>query len=111
VNILSNTFSVSLENLGCWKDKAKRAIPTLEKLDKVLDGRYWRRKDAMHKCVEAAYRRGYDVIAIQARGQCFGSRDAEKTYKKYGPQRTCKKDGKGGSWGNQVYRINIHHEL
>jgi len=83
----------------------------MEKLDKVLDGEYSRRKDAIHKCVEVGYKRGYDIIALQHGGWCAGSRDAEKTYKKYGSSHDCKKDGEGGPWANQVYRINIHDEL
>jgi len=103
--------AVSLENLGCWKDRSQRAIPVLEKLDKVLDGEYIRRKDAIHKCVEVGYKRGYDIIALQDGGQCFGSRHSEKTYKKYGSSYYCKSDGEGGPLANQVYRINIHDEM
>lgn len=77
----------------------------------MLDGRWWRRKDAIQKCVEAAYKRGYNIIAVQAGGQCFGSRDAEKTYKKYGRAWRCRNKGKGGPWSNRVFRINIHDEL
>nr|XP_039248872.1 uncharacterized protein LOC120326618 [Styela clava] len=33
------------------------------------------------------------------------SKNAEDTFDKYGPYSTCRPDGEGGPWGNQVYRI------
>ncbi|XP_070550000.1 uncharacterized protein [Ptychodera flava] len=101
-----------LENLGCWKDTADRAIGTLEGKDDRLDGSYTAREDAITKCREAAFDRGYSVFAIQAGGWCASSIIAEDTYQKYGPADNCADDGEGGGWANQVYKIpNVPGEL
>ncbi|XP_078678951.1 uncharacterized protein LOC144914692 [Branchiostoma floridae x Branchiostoma belcheri] len=60
--------SSGLQRLGCWKDTANRAIPTLEGQDAGLDGaNYKLRTDAVRKCRAAAARRGYTVFAVQVR--------------------------------------------
>nr|CAB3262234.1 uncharacterized protein LOC100178911 [Phallusia mammillata] len=91
--------------MGCWVDKADRAIPTLENIEPVLDGRYQTRQQALKKCVAAAFAKGYTVIALQNGGWCAGSRDGWKTFHKYGKSYACKGDGKGGPWANQVYGL------
>ena len=52
-------------NLGCWKDKRNRAIPTLEGQDPILGGKYQNRLDAWFKCATASHRRGFTVFALQ----------------------------------------------
>jgi len=99
---------VTLESLGCWRDNANRAIPTLEGLDPVLDGSYGTRQEAVAKCVQAGFSRGYNVIALQAGGWCAGSRDALYTYQKYGPVASCPQKGSGLT--NHVYQLKIHSE-
>ncbi|XP_070550915.1 uncharacterized protein [Ptychodera flava] len=94
-----------IENLGCWEDTSDRAIATLEGVDDRLDGTYTAREDAINKCKEAAFSRGYAVFALQAGGWCAASRNAEDTYQKYGTSDNCAGDGEGGGWANQVYRI------
>ncbi|XP_078580556.1 uncharacterized protein LOC144864360 isoform X11 [Branchiostoma floridae x Branchiostoma japonicum] len=93
-------------SLGCWRDSGSRAIPTLEGKDKLLDGSYTARAGAIDKCYQVAKSRGYRIFAVQNGGWCAGSADAYRTYKKYGPYTTCKKDGEGGAWGNEVYLIS-----
>nr|CAB3263347.1 uncharacterized protein LOC108950884 [Phallusia mammillata] len=107
---ITKAAKVRLKNLGCWKDTIHRAIPTMEKLHKVLDGKYWTRKEAIAKCVQAAYSCGYNVIALQNGGWCAASKTAGLTYKKYGKCNTCKAGGKGGPWANQVYKIVVVKE-
>ena len=92
-------------NLGCWRDTSNRAIPTLEGIASNLDGKYWTRQNALEKCYQAAKQRGHEVFAVQNGGWCASSPIALNTYKKYGTTNTCKPDGEGGPWGNQVYRI------
>ncbi|XP_035674439.1 uncharacterized protein LOC118414482 isoform X3 [Branchiostoma floridae] len=92
-------------SLGCWKDSSNRAIATLEKTDERLDGTYTARADAIEKCYQVAKSRGFSVFAVQNGGECFGSATALGTYKKYGPSSSCKTDGEGGAWGNEVYLI------
>ncbi|XP_019614540.1 PREDICTED: uncharacterized protein LOC109462428 isoform X1 [Branchiostoma belcheri] len=92
-------------SLGCWKDTGNRAIPTIEGSDARLDGSYGARRDAINKCYQAAKSRGYTYFALQNGGWCATSATAGKTYQKYGPSTTCRTDGEGGPWGNQVYQI------
>ena len=91
--------------LGCWADKADRAIPTLEGQDNRLDGNYWSRSNSLHKCKAAAEARGWTIFALQNGGWCASSATAGDTYKKYGSAESCLANGAGGAWGNQVYRI------
>ena len=97
--------TISYRSVGCWKDTATRAIPSLEGKDTKLDLSYTARKDAIRKCYEAAKQRGYKYFAVQNGGWCAGSANAENTYKKYGASSACRADGEGGPWANQVYRI------
>ena len=94
------------ETLGCFKDAPNRAIPTLERIESILDGRYKSRQNPIEKCYNAALARGYKVFALQDGGWCASSSDASETYDKYGASSDCKADGLGGSWANQVYQIN-----
>ncbi|XP_078580806.1 uncharacterized protein LOC144864360 isoform X39 [Branchiostoma floridae x Branchiostoma japonicum] len=92
-------------SLGCWKDSSNRAITMLEKTDERLDGSYTARADAIEKCYQVAKSRGFSVFAVQNGGECFGSATALGTYKRYGPSSSCKADGEGGAWANEVYLI------
>ena len=81
-------------------------MTSMEGQDPWLDGKYRNRKQPYQKCALAALNKGYRVFAIQNGGQCFISKDAGKTtYKKYGESKRCKKDGRGGPWSNNVYKI------
>ena len=92
------TFSVILESsftsLGCWKDNSIRSIDGYEGV-KGIQG-----------CFERAKALGYDVFAVQYRGQCFTTATAGETYKKYGPSNGCSASGTGGAWANEVYKIH-----
>ncbi|KAI8500443.1 hypothetical protein Bbelb_220090 [Branchiostoma belcheri] len=92
-------------SLGCWGDRRDRAIPWLDGKDSRLYGHYQKRHNPTNKCYQVARSRGYTVFAIQDSGACFGSADAQNTYKKYGPSTGCKADGQGGKWSNEVYHI------
>ncbi|XP_019629805.1 PREDICTED: uncharacterized protein LOC109474031 [Branchiostoma belcheri] len=92
-------------SLGCWRDSATRAIPILEGTDSLLDGDYQSRHHAIQKCYQVALSRGFTVFAVQYGGECFGSANGINTYNRYGPTTTCAEDGKGGAWGNEVYKI------
>ena len=91
-------------SLGCWKDTSNRAITTLEGKSSILDGPYRSRVNPIQKCFEVAKSLGYKVFAVQNGGWCAGSANAEDTYKKYGPATNCR-DGEGGLWANDVYKI------
>ncbi|XP_035666862.1 uncharacterized protein LOC118409712 [Branchiostoma floridae] len=95
--------------LGCWRDTADRAIPTLEGTDPRLDNRYYpARQNPIEKCYLVAFDRGFRVFAVQDDGACMGSADAHNTYKKYGPSTACAADGEGGPWANEVYQITAN---
>ena len=105
-------FCVLLESLyeqiGCWKDKVARAIPTLEgngNVTSIIDGHYKRRSREVEKCYLAALSLGFNTFAVQDGGQCFSSADAATTYNKYGKSTKCY-GGTGGPLANDVYRIN-----
>ena len=97
--------SLDYDNIGCYKDTSNRAIQTLERTDVILDGRYTSRKNAIAKCAVAAARAGYSMFAVQNGGWCAASATAHSTFAKYGQSASCKADGEGGGWANQVYRI------
>ncbi|KAI8513359.1 carbohydrate binding [Branchiostoma belcheri] len=89
--------SVEYQSLGCWRDTWTGAIPSLEGTDVRLDGDPLTRNDPIEKCYQVALSRGFAVFAVQAGGECFGSADAQNTYKKYGPSTACAAGGEGGN--------------
>ena len=93
------------ESIGCFRDRPSRAIQPLEGKSSLLDGTYWTRTNPIAKCAAAAIRAGYSMFAVQHGGWCAASATAAKTFDKYGKSTSCKDDGEGGPWGNQVYVI------
>ena len=91
------------KSLGCWKDKSNRALPSLEGKDARLKGNPASRDFAIDLCYRSAKARGFHVFAVQ-NGACYGMRGS-KRYQKYGNTSTSCKNGKGGSWSNDVYQI------
>ena len=97
------TKPIFYKSLGCWKDTGNRAVPTLEGKDKRLSGSYSSRDYAIDLCYQSAKARGYHIFAVQNNGWCAGMRGTTR-YQKYGKVTNCK-NGKGGSWANDVYQI------
>ena len=68
--------------------------------------------NVVDRCYNKAKRLGYKFFAVQylykyeqyRRYECYTSSDAGQTYAKYGRTTGCK-DGKGGSWMMNVYKI------
>ena len=83
----------------------RRAIPTLEGTDDILDGDYWNRSDPIYKCYKVVKKLGFKVFALQAGGWCASSSTAEKTFNEYGMSSICENDGEGGPNANQVYYL------
>ena len=100
INIPKSTL---YKSLGCWKDKSDHAVPTLEGKDARLKGSASSRDYAIDLCYQAAKAKGYHVFALQ-NGACYGMRGSER-YQKYGNNTNNCKNGKGGSWANDVYLI------
>ncbi|XP_078364951.1 uncharacterized protein LOC144649338 [Oculina patagonica] len=70
--------------LGCFNDAQARAIPSLEGQDPVLDGNYTQRQDVTRKCALAAKRRGHQVFAVMADGQCASGPNTDKNFVNFG---------------------------
>ena len=77
--------------MGCWKDTWDRAIPILEGKSLLLgELDYKARSNALMKCAEVAKSFGLRIFAVQNGGQCFGGKDAERTFMKYGVADSCR---------------------
>ncbi|KAL9981496.1 hypothetical protein ACROYT_G010203 [Oculina patagonica] len=103
----SETFEIkgkTFKSIGCWRDNPDRAIEILEGKHRLLkDPDYKSRVNALMKCANAAFDMSLVMFALQNGGQCFGGKDSEKTFRKYGPSTACCGDGEGGPWSNEVY--------
>ena len=55
----------------------------------LKDPNYKSRVNALMKCANAALDMRLVMFAVQNGGQCFGGKDAEKTFMKYGPSAGC----------------------
>ena len=89
--------------IGCWADRAERAMPILEGQHPWLTGNYQHREQAIEKCYRVAKGSGYKYFAIQHGGHCQGSNDINHS-RKYGSSNNCA-NGKGGPWANDLYEI------
>ena len=94
-----------VQRVGCFKDTSRRAIPQLDGKSILLRGSYRHRKFAIKKCALDAARRGYKFMGIQHGGWCASGPWAHRTFAKYGRSNRCR-NGKGGPWANDVYRIS-----
>ena len=97
-------FSIKVQRIGCFKDTSRRAIPQLDGKSRLLRGNYQRRINAIEKCAAEAVKQGYNIIGLQNGGWCASGPRAHRTFAKYGRSSKCK-NGKGGPWANDVYRI------
>ncbi|KAJ7386549.1 hypothetical protein OS493_008686 [Desmophyllum pertusum] len=95
---------MDVKSLGCFKDTGRRAIPGVDGRYSLVKGYYRRRADAIKKCASVAMMLGHRCFGVQHQGWCATSRKACQTYGKYGRTNRCK-NGKGGPWANDVYRI------
>ena len=57
-------------------------------------------------CNRAAAFRGYTVFGIQNGVECWSGPNAADDYNKYGTSTKCR-NGLGGPWANDVYRVTI----
>ncbi|KAK3743252.1 hypothetical protein QZH41_017056, partial [Actinostola sp. cb2023] len=89
-------------HLGCYSDKRDRALPKL--ITSSLPA-----ANAIKECYKAVKALGYDIFAVQNRDECWTSSTGRQTYNKHGSSGVCK-DGKGGSWANDVYEIVVAPE-
>ena len=90
-------------HLGCWKDTARRAVPQIDGSDPRIRGNYRARADAINKCYQVARQRKMVIFAVQHQGWCAAAGNLNG-YRRYGKSNKCR-NGKGGPWANDVYRI------
>ena len=95
----------TVKRIGCFKDTTRRAIPGVDGRPPLLTGFYRRRHEAIKKCALYALMYGFKFFAVQHQGWCATGPRAHVTYRKYGPSNRCR-NGKGGPWANDVYRIS-----
>lgn len=43
----------------------------------------------VNRCASVAFHKGYEYFSVQFYGECFGGKDAGKTYSKYGKSGYC----------------------
>ena len=95
----------SVRSLGCYRDTGRRAIPQMDGRSILVKDYYRRRADAILKCALVAMKHRWPVFAVQHQGWCATGSRAHMTYRKYGRSNRCR-NGKGGPWANDVYRIS-----
>jgi hypothetical protein len=77
----------------------------MESLDSNLDGNYNQRPGAILNCAQTAFKRGFDVFALENGGKCFSGPTADKLYTNYDVSLECSESGKGGDNEKDIYRI------
>jgi hypothetical protein len=66
-------------------------------------------KTVFEQCRGKAEKNKYTYFGIQFMKECWGSKNARKTYNKHGCNNNCQEGingfGGGGDWSNFVYRV------
>ena len=109
ISLLKNVTQLTLvfflvQRIGCFRDTSRRAIPQRDGRSRLLRGNYQRRKFSIQKCALDAAKYAFKVFGVQNGGWCASGAHAFRTYAKYGASNRCR-NGKGGPWANDVYRI------
>ena len=76
--------SVYFFNIGCFKGKKARTIPSLEGQDPLLDGNYTTRNYAIERCGLVAKKRGHKVFVVMSDGQCASGPNIDSNFLKSG---------------------------
>ena len=96
MKIIKIYFCLEYEMIGCYKDTESRAIDVYPKF-------YY--DDPVTYCYARAKSYRYTYFAVQDGTQCrVGGDSYFNNYTKYGLATNCK-DGKGGLWANNVYKV------
>ncbi|XP_048579243.1 uncharacterized protein LOC5521276 isoform X2 [Nematostella vectensis] len=94
---------LTFRRLGCYKT----AFEILDKIEPVLDGSHNQRKNAIHKCAQAAHKRGYRVFGLSDGGYCRSRYNAHLNYDvAFNPKDPCPEDGEGAHSSMDVYAID-----
>jgi len=94
----------SYTSLGCWRDHPNNRAIT----PSIPGYNYWN-NITVDECAQKTKDAGFSVFGSQFgkgtnKGQCFASRNAQNTYKKYGRANNCS-NGTGGANANNVYQL------
>ena len=82
--------------MGCWGDSS---------WDRAINGGHtYYTYDVIDRCHDQATENGNTVFGVEYYIECYTAAVAELTYKKHGPKTNCK-DGVGGDWALDVYKI------
>lgn len=99
------------EPVGCFWDYFDRALP--DHYANFRDQIIWKNMNlTVNQCARVAQGKGYEYFAVQFYGECYGGKNAENMYNRYGKSTYCwafdKQNGFGVGRGlaNFVYRIN-----
>lgn len=99
------------EPVGCFWDYFDRALP--DHYANFRDQIIWKNMNlTVNQCARVAQDKGYEYFAVQYYGECYGGKNAENMYNRYGKSTYCwafdKQNGLGVGRGlaNFVYRIN-----
>ena len=90
------------EHKGCFKDTKNRAI------DSIGGKKEFHRSVLVEQCRQLAMRLRHSLFGAESEDECFtGHIDYKenKQYDRYGPKTSCAKDGTGGGWAIDVYKI------
>ena len=72
---------------------------------RLVRGNYKTRRNAIDLCALVAASQGYKMFAVQDGGWCATGPRAHVTFNRYGKSNRCR-NGKGGPWANDVYRVS-----
>ena len=101
-----NGFAQPFQPLGCFKSRDARnqeLIPSMEYKDHETYNSYASRKMAALTCYKVALKNGHKCFGLQFSGRCHTSKDACTVARV--PATTCRLDGEGGSYVNELYQI------
>lgn len=101
------------EALGCYADSKERVMPDYFKTVNTNDY-----KKLFEECRKEAEKREYKYFGVQYWNECWGSKNADKTYDKHGCKNNCKVEGGygiGTHWSNFMYHqksewTDCHHK-
>ncbi|XP_065675319.1 latent-transforming growth factor beta-binding protein 2-like isoform X2 [Hydra vulgaris] len=85
---------IIFEKLGCWEDKQTRALKRLGDFE----------TNPLYNCYIQARNENYEIFSLQFNHQCWAGNGI--SYQMFGRSNKCNLNGRGGTWANEVYKVN-----
>nr|XP_047123579.1 uncharacterized protein LOC105846001 isoform X1 [Hydra vulgaris] len=85
---------IIFEKLGCWEDRPTRALKRLG--DFITN--------PLYNCYIKARNEMYEIFSLQFGYECWAGNGL--SYQMFGISNKCEINGRGGSWANEVYKVN-----